>query len=273
MNENKLEIAAAFQKLESILSSDAVESDYCYYKMHKTRFERMIITITNKIAPGSFILDIGSHYLHTSLVLTFLGYKVYAMDVTNFHELLFVKNRVQSHDLIALINDDLENPAVLDSFNDFFDCVIFSETLEHITFNPINFWKNMHGITKLKGMIYLSTPNSMNLFNMINSIKRIILMDGIGISVNGIFSSVTYGHHWKEYSKREIREYFNFLSKDFMVHINKYSYRKYPRNGIKNFCFYIIRAVGNASYIFADELEIIVRMSDKTTWLVKSPSY
>lgn len=270
---DKIKIADAFKKLESIISADGVESDYAYYKMHKTRFERMILAITDKVAPGSFILDIGSHYLHTSLVLTFLGYKVYAIDVTNFHELPFVKNRVKSHDMIALINDNLENPQVLDSYNDFFDCVIFSETLEHITFNPINFWKTIHRITKIKGMIYVSTPNSMNLFNMLNSIKRIILMDGIGISVKGIFSSITYGHHWKEYSKREVKEYFNFLSKDFLVDIKKYSYRKYPTNGIKNIFYFVIRAIGNSSYIFADELEIIVRIGDKTTWLIKSPEY
>jgi 2-polyprenyl-3-methyl-5-hydroxy-6-metoxy-1,4-benzoquinol methylase len=273
MNEYKVEVAEAFKMLELIISADAVDSDSSYYEMHKTRYERMIAAITNNVAPGGLILDIGSHYLHTSLILTFLGYKVYSMDVTNFHQIPFVKKRVQSNDLTALVNDNLENPIVLDEYSDIFDCVIFSETLEHITFNPINFWKTIHRITKVKGLIYLSTPNSMNLFNVLNSIKRIILLDGIGISVKGIFSSVTYGHHWKEYSKREIKEYFNFLSKDFIVQIKKYSYRKYPRNGIKNILFYVVRAIGNSSYIFADELEVIVSIKDKTTWLVKSPAY
>jgi 2-polyprenyl-3-methyl-5-hydroxy-6-metoxy-1,4-benzoquinol methylase len=271
--ENRATIEDAFKQLEQILTTEGTVTDHSYYLMHKPRFKRMVNTVTANITPGGKILDIGSHFLHCSLVFKFLGYEVYSMDVSAFQEISFVKNRIERYGLKALVNDNLEIPAILNGYHDFFDGVIFSETLEHITFNPINFWKTIHEVVKIDGIVYISTPNSLNLFNVLNSIRRIIFLKGIGISVIGIFSSVTYGHHWKEYSLGEIKQYFSYLSKDFQVKIIMYGYRKYPKNGVKNFIYFIIRSLGNWSKIFADEMEVIIRINRKTEWLTSAPSY
>ncbi|OYY20873.1 MAG: hypothetical protein B7Y69_09380, partial [Sphingobacteriia bacterium 35-40-8] len=78
---NKESIEAALLKVEEIVKTTGNVQDMEYFRFHKKRFERMASTIVKKAEPGALILDIGSHYLHSSLLLQFLGYRVNSMDV------------------------------------------------------------------------------------------------------------------------------------------------------------------------------------------------
>jgi hypothetical protein len=111
--------------------------------------------------------------------------------------------------------------------------------------------------------------------NVLSAIKRILLLDGIGIDIPSIFGNVTYGHHWKEYSWREISEYFSILSPDFRVELCSYSYRhhSYSAWSLRDYARRFIRAVGNWSGVFAEELEAVVTLQSKSAIVPLAPSF
>lgn len=146
------------------------------------------------------------------------------MDVSEFWNMDFVKSRGEKYGLNPIIQDDLSTMEGFEQVFDEYDLEVFTEIMEHITFNPIAFWKRIYQVLK---QIYIYTPNALALPNYVPNLKNILLMKSIGITVDDILSKVTYGHHWKESSAKEIRAYFHMLSPDFEVQINPYHYMDY----------------------------------------------
>ena len=267
------EILQSLAKVEDIVSAANYRSDIRYFNFHKKRYLRMARTIAAKVPIGASVLNIGSHYLHTSLLFRFIGYEVYSMDVGFFWELDFVKERGTSHGLLEIIENDLETFESHKDISDKYDVVLFAEILEHITFNPVLFWKRVYSILKSSGLIYISTPNSLNLYNIARTLARIITLRGIGLPIGSIFANVTYGHHWKEYSAREITRYFQMLSDDFKVDTSFYYYREVNFDGFSSAAFSILSAVGNALYFTSEEIEVLVTVEKSGNWKMESPEY
>jgi 2-polyprenyl-6-hydroxyphenyl methylase/3-demethylubiquinone-9 3-methyltransferase len=90
--------------------------------------------------------------------------------------------------------------------------------------------------------------------------------------VEDIMSKVTYGHHWKEYSAGEVRQYFKAMSDDFNITINPYSYKDYDLKS-PYLMFKLLSKLGNLTKIFADELQVIVHLEKKASWKIKTPDY
>jgi 2-polyprenyl-6-hydroxyphenyl methylase/3-demethylubiquinone-9 3-methyltransferase len=195
------------------------------------------------------------------------------MDVGFFWELDFVKERGTSHGLLEIIENDLETFESHKVISDKYDVVLFAEILEHITFNPVLFWKRVYSIIKSTGIIYISTPNSLNLYNIARTLARIITFRGIGLPIGSIFANVTYGHHWKEYSAREIKQYFHKLSDDFKVNTSFYCYREANFDGISSAVFSLFSALGNALYFTSEEIEALIIVEKRGNWKVESPEY
>jgi 2-polyprenyl-3-methyl-5-hydroxy-6-metoxy-1,4-benzoquinol methylase len=221
------------------------------------------------------VLDVGSHYLHHAAILKQLGYVVSAIDVPAHTTLPFVSGRarslgIQNHE----VNDEqFTSGAFLGVTSDAFDCVVFCEILEHITFNPVNFWRRVHGLLRVNGFVYLTTPNSVKLLSVLGAVWNALTLRKIGLSVKQIFHHVTYGHHWKEYSAAELVEYFRILSPDFEVKVRRIHYGPPPpevRRQLGAAKTTLLR-VGNASRIFADNLEAIVKLPRKTAWRTPAP--
>ena len=122
------------------------------------------------------------------------------------------------------------------------------------------------------GIIYISTPNAFSLPYLIRNFKNIFFLNSVGISIDEIMSNVTYGHHWKEYSASEIKKYFSLLTSDFKVKINPYKYRPYDLRP-PNLFFKVLSRIGNMTNAFADDLEVIVTLNEKTTWQINEPKY
>ena len=89
-----------------------------------------------------------------------------------------------------------------------FDLIVFAEILEHIAFNPLDMWRHIFDMLKPNGYLIVTTPNSLSLRKTYRGFRRLLSRTGQGIAVDQIFSTVTYGHHWKEYSKFELIDYF-----------------------------------------------------------------
>jgi 2-polyprenyl-3-methyl-5-hydroxy-6-metoxy-1,4-benzoquinol methylase len=249
--------------------------DRAYFDTHEPRFRRAVQRVTEIAAGASCVLDLGSHYLHLAAILRLLGYKVVALDVPAFQTLEFVRARAEALGIQTATTESAAAGDFLLDCDDRFDLVLFCEMLEHITFNPCEFWRRIHRLLKIGGKVYLSTPNSLQAMNVLSAIKRIVLLDGIGIKIPSIFNTVTYGHHWKEYSSREIFEYFRLLSPDFFVQLSTYSYitHCYSPWSLRDYGRRIIRSVGNWSGVFAEELEAVVTLRSKSGIVPSGPSF
>lgn len=248
-----------------------------YLKFHKNRFRHFLTFLdkfdTNFRSKNEIrVLEIGSHYLHTSVLLASKGYKVDCMDVKEFWELDFVQVRARKYGLNSIVQNDLSQFEANSDQKNVYDLIVFTEIMEHITFNPIGFWNNLYQMLSIDGIIYISTPNAFALPNYIRNLKNILLFRSIGITVEDIQSKVTYGHHWKEYSAREILQYFKAMTDDFEISINPYSYKNYDFKS-PYLMFKLLSKLGNLSRIFADELQVIVRLREKTSWKLEKPQY
>lgn len=268
------------KKLESEINLNSTKgsNDQKYFGFHKNRFKRFdqfLDSLAQRIphTSGSIkVLEIGSHYLHTSILLANRSFEVNAMDVEEFWQLDFVKERAERYRLNPIIENDISR---LNSFRDIYnkyDLVVFTEILEHITFNPILFWKLIYQILKPGGLIYISTPNAFALPSLIRNFKNTVLLKSIGITVDDIMSKVTYGHHWKEYSAKEIKRYFRALSPDFEVEVNPYSYKVYDFKP-PQMIFKLLAKLGNMTNLFAEDLEVIVSLKQKKRWGIDEPEY
>ena len=87
----KNEIIAALNKVEQIVIDEGYEDDITYFTYHKKRYLRMALSLKNHFPDKDLVvLNIGSHYLHVSLLFQFLGYKVDSLDVAEFWNLDFI---------------------------------------------------------------------------------------------------------------------------------------------------------------------------------------
>lgn len=275
MEQNRKEIVKeALAKIEKLVTESNIENDIVYFNYHRRRFQLMGETVVSITPPGSKILDIGSHYLHASLLFKFLGYDVTPMDVTAFGSLDFVQERAQINGLSITIENNLETMDQLRLVDNYFDLIIFAEIFEHITFNPISFWKRIHKLIKHNGKIYLSTPNSITIYAIFRTLYNLLTLKGIGIGVHDIFSYVTYGHHWKEYSAHEIHHYFKLLNEGFTVTTKKFTYKPTPKlTSLRGFGRSFLIRFGNTIPYFREAIEAIIQVDKSHEWRIEPPDY
>jgi SAM-dependent methyltransferase len=90
---------------------------------------------------------------------------------------------------------DLSKPAELRAVEaDSFDLVLFSEIIEHITFNPVELWREIYRVLRPGGRIVITTPNYYSPYSRAWSFSRFMQGFGGGISVDEILTQHTYSH-------------------------------------------------------------------------------
>lgn len=136
--------------------------------------------------------------------------------------------------------------------------------MEHITYNPVFFWRRINELLAPKrGIVYLTTPNSLTLPNCLSALKNVVALRSIGIRVDSIINTGTYGHHWKEYSKPELLQYFSALDAH-VVSLRRFNYdlplgwNDFRREGFKKRVWGAAKSVGRTIPVFREQLECIV---------------
>jgi 2-polyprenyl-6-hydroxyphenyl methylase/3-demethylubiquinone-9 3-methyltransferase len=256
------------------LNSSFTKSSYLYYREHRCRYERTLRRIKQTVPKGSRILDVGSHFLHQSMLLKLLGYEVVGIDVSEFSNHDSVKNLAREFEITNCCVNDISKGDFLLNYERQFDCILFCEIQEHITFNPISFWRRAYDLLKDNGIIYITTPNSLSLYKLLAHCKRIVLLQGVGISIPEILFTVTYGHHWKEYSGYEMKTLFQTLSPDFCVELQYYRIKYWEKwGGLKSIIRDLIRRFANIIPVFREEIEVIVTCKRHNIWSIEEPKY
>jgi 2-polyprenyl-3-methyl-5-hydroxy-6-metoxy-1,4-benzoquinol methylase len=165
---------------------------------------------------GGSVLDVGAHWLHQALLYARDGFEVTALDLPATLDLPAVQSLAAAHGIRLLPNSDLEYPAALrDVADNTFDVVLFTEILEHLAFNPVSMWREIYRVMKPGARIVVTTPNYYALRARIRQGLRAMRLLGGGLAIEQVLSLKTLGHHWKEYSRRELLAYFRMLSPDF----------------------------------------------------------
>ena len=202
-----------------------------YLRDHYERFVQTCNLFCSGWDPtrGTRLLDIGAHWLHQSLLFVLSGFEVTALDLPATVDDPKVRALAAEHSIRLLPNRDLEHPqALAEIADDAFDIVLLAEVVEHLAFNPIELWTQIHRVLRPGGSIVVTTPNYYALRSRLRQIGRTARLLGGGIAVEQILSVRTHGHHWKEFSRRELGRYFAQLSPDFVIRRVAYMEKRRP---------------------------------------------
>ena len=199
-------------------------TDADYLKTHYPRF-----CLTRELAYKGWkwekadILDVGAHWLHQSVLYALDGHHVTATDFSVTLNDPGVRKTAAQFNIDLFEYDDLSSERVFDGLDDnSMDVILFCEILEHITFNPVNMWKAFYRVLRPGGRIIITTPNFYSAKNIFSATWRFLSGQGSGISVQEILNKHTHSPHWKEFSRKELRNYFRSLSADFELNNQHY---------------------------------------------------
>jgi 2-polyprenyl-3-methyl-5-hydroxy-6-metoxy-1,4-benzoquinol methylase len=265
------------QKQSSLETYVALFSKYgvisgSYFTDHYVRFQMTLeeFLSTWKRVPGQKVLDVGAHWLHQAIMWREQGFDVTAFDLPLTFKVESVKNIAADFDIFLLGCVNMEKPIELNQVpSDSFDIILFSEIIEHITFNPVLFWKEIHRVLKKGGRIVITTPNYYSAKSRAWHFWRYLTGRGGGISVADVLGIHTYAHHWREYSKAEVIEYFRLLSPDFTT--RKARYITYSRS--KVLWKRLIQNAVNCVPFLRPNLHVEIELSEKSRGIVVEPRW
>jgi 2-polyprenyl-6-hydroxyphenyl methylase/3-demethylubiquinone-9 3-methyltransferase len=143
------------------------------------------------------------------------GFAVTALDLPATFDLDSVRSRPGALDQAAAERRPRIPGGPKDIADDTFDIVLFTEVIEHLAFNPVAMWREIYRVMKPGARVVVTTPNHYALRTRVRRWWRAVRGLGAGVDVEHVLSVHTLGHHWKEYSRRELERYFTLLSPDF----------------------------------------------------------
>lgn len=249
-------------------------TDLPYLRVHYARFAatKREYDRTRQAAPG-VLLDIGAHWLHQALLWALDGWNVWAMEMPATFEAKMVKDLASRHAIQLLPNGNLQRPAALAALADeCVDVVLFTEVIEHITFNPVALWRAIHRVLRPGGTIVLTTPNYYALRSRTWALLRFLQGRGGGLTVDSLIGEPTFAHHWKEYSLKELARYFALLSPDFRV-TKAIHLLDYHPEWFKSITDRTAMAIERAVPLLRPQLYLEIELADKRHGVIADPGW
>lgn len=269
----------AFAAVARNIAATGSPSEQEYWRFHEARFRRTVQRLSELLPANAVILDVGSHFLHLAAILASLGFRVVALDVAAFAAMPHVQQRATSFSIDQRVVDFTEfaDGTFLGAESDTYDAILLCEVIEHLTFNPVRFWKRAYELLRLNGVVYITTPNAMTLLAAAGAAWGLLTLSRIGLNAKRIMSDVTYGHHWKEYTAPELQRYFQSLTPDWDVQVRRFSLgdRPDPFTGrdLASRARSMLLTLGNRTGLFADQIEAVVTLRRREHWRAPAPDY
>ncbi|MEP6939268.1 MAG: methyltransferase domain-containing protein [Rudaea sp.] len=249
-------------------------TDEPYLRAHFARFVKTQQRfLAERKRTSAAILDVGAHWLHQSLLYALRGFEVTALDTAETFQDPHVKKLAEQYGITLLPEPDLAVPQALGGVpSDSFDVVLFTEIIEHLTFNPVAMWKQIYRVMKPGARLVVTTPNYYALRGRAWRWSRFLSGAGAGLRVETLLSQPTFAHHWKEYSLTELRRYFSALSPDFRFvraeHVEKYGPSQ--RSHLVDGC---ARLIERCAPVLRPELYLELELSTKNAGIVVEPRW
>lgn len=201
------------------------EGEKSYFAEQRGRYEFMLRYLSGHISVGRTVLDIGSHLLHFSMAACALGYQVWGTDIEFFVRHPLNKSRRERSGICGIKICDLsKDPLPFDDQT--FDVVNFSETLEHLNFNPLPVVKEFYRVLKPGGIAMITTPNALRLGSRI----RFLMGRNIFGDLNDLCWGSLFSVHHREYSLSEVAQLLRWGGFSITVQQTRYLY---PETGLR----------------------------------------
>lgn len=190
------------------LWDDKGEKNYINFLL--SQYENILIDF-NKIFNGNFngkrVLEISSFLGVVDIALAKIGFEVYTYDIPEFQnnsKLNELYSKFNVHPSSGYLKDVWQNG--LPYPDNHFEAVILSEVIEHLNFNPLPVLQEINRILKKDGILYITTPNQVNLINRIKIILGRSIRNSISDSVTQLDQTkhTICGIHWREYTLEEL---------------------------------------------------------------------
>jgi SAM-dependent methyltransferase len=181
-----------------------------YIDFLHSQYENILIDFNN-IFNNNFndrrVLEISSFLGVVDIALAKIGFEVYTYDIPEFQnnsKLNELYSKFNVHPSSGYLKDVWQNG--LPYPDDHFDAVILSEVVEHLNFNPLPVFQEINRILKKDGILYITTPNQVNLINRIKIILGRSIRNSISDSVTQLDQTqhTICGIHWREYTLEEL---------------------------------------------------------------------
>lgn len=192
-----------------------------YIHQHYMRFIRIVNTINKLLETDTNketikILDFASHTGVLGILLKTFGYDIYCIDLDQVIQ-GNLGNYTKNDLKVQCLNNNWDKLPYLDNY---FDCLVFSEVLEHLYESPIKYLEEFFRILRPNGYLIITTPNVMRIEN------KIKFLFGINIyqDIKRYCYNPRYTLHFREYSKKDLQtllgEYLNY--KNIRLHLFDY---------------------------------------------------
>ena len=169
--------------------------------------------------PLGAVLEIGAFYGYLPFLLrpNCSSYTVLEGDDPAVYPLkpLYQKYQISLHftDLFESFGPIYNARHELEFTDESFDTIVCFETMEHFSFNPVKFVRELRRVLKPGGCVYITVPNKASFQSLAALIfgKSELLVDSYfefeDYRSNG--KNAFYGFHWREYSRSELRRLFS----------------------------------------------------------------
>jgi 2-polyprenyl-3-methyl-5-hydroxy-6-metoxy-1,4-benzoquinol methylase len=246
-------------------------TDFGYLAWHFRRFkETKEMYERTAERKGQRVLDVGAHWLHQAFLYAEDGYRVTAADFPITIDNHVVKSLAGAYGIELIAYTDLETPTAFAAIPDgTFDVILFTEIIEHLTFNPVAMWRELYRLMAPGGRVVVTTPNYYAMKGRAWAPTRTLHGFGSGLPVEEILTVPSHGPHWKEFSMRELLKYFTLLSPDFRIHKAVYMDDYYGGPRVPA----VMRYIESKVPILQRNLHIEVELVRKDKGIVLSPTF
>jgi len=227
------------------LWDDKGEKNYINFLL--SQYENILIDF-NKIFNGNFngkrVLEISSFLGVVDIALAKIGFEVYTYDIPEFQnnsKLNELYSKYNVHPSSGYLKDVWQNG--LPYPDNHFDAVILSEVIEHLNFNPLPVLQEINRILKKDGILYITTPNQVNLINRIKIILGRSIRNSISDSVTQLDQTkhTICGIHWREYTLEELIQLLEIMGFTITTYTYSHMAKTHTSPFIKKI-FYAIRS-------------------------------
>jgi SAM-dependent methyltransferase len=168
--------------------------------------------------PLGDVLEIGAFYGYLPFLLRpqCSSYFVLEGDDPAVYPLkaLYQKHQISLHlrDLFECFGSARDAKHAFDFGDESFNTILCWETMEHFSFNPVKFVRELRRVLKPGGCAYITVPNKasfQSLFALLVGRPEPLIdsyFEFENYSSNG--KKVFYGFHWREYSRSELQRLF-----------------------------------------------------------------